>query len=66
MTPKDLMINEESAKQLLASRNLFNVLQRKRDPKILFKEDRKDINLNAHFYLVKHLVYNLFCGTTEI
>ena len=60
---KDLLINVVSAKQLLGSRSLFNVLQRKRDPKIYYKEDKnsKVINISAHYYLVKHMFYNLFC-----
>jgi hypothetical protein len=33
----DLMINLESAAQLLLSRNLFFVLQRRRDPKVFYK-----------------------------
>jgi hypothetical protein len=57
----DLLINIESAKQLLNSRNLFHVLKRKRDPRIYYKNEKIEVNINAHFYLVKHFVYNLLC-----
>lgn len=58
---EDLLINKDTAMEILKSRCLFYVLQRKRHPIIMVRTNKGKVSINAHFYLVKHMVYNLLC-----
>jgi hypothetical protein len=61
LNESDVAIGVESAKVLLSCRGLQAVLHRKHHAKIYIIINRKHVNLNAHFYLLKFLQYNMVC-----